>query len=112
MTQGQRGAVPPGGVWSLLKETGEDWVRHNAARLAAALAYYTLLSLAPVLVLAVSIAGLVFGDEAARGHLAGQIGAVVGSEAARGIEAIVANARAPSRGIVSSAVYMVGDSIR
>jgi membrane protein len=94
-------------VGALLKETAADWGKHNAARLAAALAYYTLLSLAPVVVIAISVVGLVLGQDAARGHLAGQIAAVVGPDAARSIEAVIANARAPSRGIVSSAIGVI-----
>ncbi|HVW27151.1 MAG TPA: YihY/virulence factor BrkB family protein [Polyangiaceae bacterium] len=91
----------------LLKETAAGWEKHDAARLAAALSYYTLLSLAPVLVIAVTIVGLAFGEDAARGHLASEIGAVVGPQAARSIEAVIANARAPSRGILSSAIGVI-----
>ena len=57
-------------AWSLLKETGEDFIEDNATRLAAALAYYTLLSLAPLVVLALAIAGLAFDQEATRDRLA------------------------------------------
>jgi membrane protein len=94
--------VQPKAVWSLLKDTGEDWVEDKAARLAGALAYYTLLSLTPLLVVAVSVAGLVFGEEAARGQIAAQIQGLVGPEAGEGIQAILANARTPSSGILGT----------
>ncbi|MFO7170672.1 MAG: YhjD/YihY/BrkB family envelope integrity protein, partial [Chloroflexota bacterium] len=66
----------------LLKQTFNDWNEDKAPRLAAALAYYTAFSLAPLLVIAIAIAGLVFGEEAARGQIVGQIGGLVGPEGA------------------------------
>jgi membrane protein len=89
-------------VWSLLKDTGEDWVEDKASRLAGALAYYTLLSLTPLLVVAVSVAGLVFGEEAARGQIAAQLQGLVGPEAGQAIQAILANAKTPSSGILGT----------
>ena len=52
---------------SLLKEAASDWIDDNAPRLSAALAYYAVFSLAPLLVITVAVAGLAFGQEAARG---------------------------------------------
>ncbi|MEJ7732182.1 MAG: YhjD/YihY/BrkB family envelope integrity protein, partial [Polyangiaceae bacterium] len=72
-------------AWPLLKETGEAWIDDKASRLAAALAFYALLSMAPLLVLAVSVAGMVFGDDAARGQVASQIQGLVGTEASDAI---------------------------
>ncbi len=54
------------GYWGLLKEAGE-WLEDKAPRLGAALAYYTALSIAPLLVIAIFIAGMAFGKEARRG---------------------------------------------
>ncbi|MET0283655.1 MAG: YihY/virulence factor BrkB family protein [Polyangiales bacterium] len=98
----------------VFKETARDWSRDNATRLAASLAYYTVLSLAPLLMLAVSISGLVFGEEAARGQIAQQLTAVVGPEAGEGVETVLKNAQAPDTGTLSSilgiAVLMFGAS--
>lgn len=91
-------------AWAVLKETGSDWSEDNASRLAAGLACYTLLSIAPLLVLSVAVAGLWFGEEAARGQIVGQIGSVVGNEAGTAVQAIAANARKPSTGIISTIV--------
>ncbi len=91
-------------AFGILKETVEDWLDDRAPRLAAALSYYTLLSIAPLVVISIAVAGLIFGPDAARGHIAGEIGGVVGGEAARAIEAVVASARSPEGGIVSSVV--------
>jgi membrane protein len=94
-------------IGTLLKETGQQWSEDEAARLAASLALYTLLSIAPLLVIAVAVAGLAFGDEAARGQISQQISTVVGPQAGQSIEGMVANARTPSSGIISSIVGIV-----
>jgi membrane protein len=72
--------------------------------LAASVACYALLSLAPLVVFSVVVAGWLFGNQAARGEIAGQIGSVVGPDAAHAVEAIAFNARAPRAGILSSVV--------
>lgn len=94
-------------VWQLIKETGTGWDEDNVARLAAALAYYTLLSIAPLIVLAVAVTGLAFGEEAARQHIAGELAGVVGAGAADAIQSIAKNARAPGTGVFSIAVGVV-----
>lgn len=106
-----RVAKPSGSIWSqtwqLARETIKNWIDDDAARLAAALAFYTLLSVAPLLILSVAIAGLIFGDEAARGQIAGELSSVVGPEAGESIQSIVANAETPSTGIISGIVGIV-----
>jgi membrane protein len=91
-------------AWSLIKETVEQWSDDEAARQAASLALYTLLSIAPMIVIAIAIAGFVFGEDAARGQISQQVGAVVGAQAGDAIQALVANARAPSEGILSTVI--------
>ncbi len=94
-------------TWATVKETASDWLDDNASRLAAALAYYSLLSLAPLLVITIAVAGFFFGPDAARGKVAGELGSVVGAEAAQGIQAVVASAHSPSTGIISTVVGIV-----
>jgi membrane protein len=94
-------------LWPLLRDTVTQWNAHDASRLAASLACYTLLSVAPLVILSVALAGLAFGDKAARGEVAAQIGSVVGASAASAIEAIVANAHAPSSSHVGAIVGFV-----
>jgi membrane protein len=94
-------------AWATIKETGSDWVDDNASRLAAALAYYTLLSLAPLMVIIIGVTGLVLGPEAARGQVAGELGSLVGGEAAKGLETVVASARSPSSGVIGTIVGVV-----
>jgi membrane protein len=94
-------------VWETLKETGSDWSDDNASRLAAALAYYALLSLAPLLVIAVAVAGFFFGTDAARGKVASELGGIVGGDAAQSIQAVIASAESPAEGVFSTLVGIV-----
>jgi membrane protein len=94
-------------TWTLFKETAAAWKDDEVPRLSGALAYYTLLSLAPLLVVAVSVAALVFGDEAARGQIAGELSRLMGPEASKGIETVLAHARAPDEGILGSVIGIV-----
>ncbi len=68
-------------VRSLIVQTYNEWDRHDAPTLGAALSYYTVLSLAPLLVIAVSIAGLAFGDKVVSGAIIDQMRGLVGSGA-------------------------------
>jgi membrane protein len=68
-------------VWPLLTETFSRWLEDRAPRLGAALAYYTVFSLAPLLIIVIAIAGLAFGEAAAEGRIVEQIQGVVGPTA-------------------------------
>jgi membrane protein len=94
-------------LWQVAKESAKDWSDDDAATLAAALAYYALLSLAPLLVISISIAGWFLGPEAARGRVAGELGAIVGAQATAGVQAVVASAQEPKRGVIGAAVGVV-----
>jgi membrane protein len=59
--------------WSPLRETASQWSEHKDARLGAALAYYSIFSLGPLIVIAIAIAGLVFGGEAVQGQVSGAL---------------------------------------
>ncbi|MBI3924647.1 MAG: YihY/virulence factor BrkB family protein [Armatimonadetes bacterium] len=69
-------------VWDLLKETFRDWREDDAPELAAALSYYTIFSLGPLLLIAVSVAGMLFGTRAAQEEIFSQVRSVVGHDAA------------------------------
>jgi len=60
-------------VFKLLKATASDWMEDNCLRLSAALSYYSIFSIAPMLVIAISLAGLFFGADAARGEIEKQL---------------------------------------
>jgi membrane protein len=95
------------GVWPIIKQTAVDWIDDDASRLAAALAFYTLLSLAPLVIIAVAVAGFVLGPEAARGQLLGELSQVVGPDAARGIQAVVASAKSPASGTIGGVIGVI-----
>ena len=93
--------------FTLFKETFADWSEDKAPRLGAALAYYTAFSLAPLLIIAIAIAGLAFGEEAARGQVVAQFQGLVGEESAELIETMITSARSPSTGIFATIVGIV-----
>lgn len=86
------------GVWRLIKETIKEWQEDNVGQMAAALAYYTIFSIAPLLVIAVAVAGAVFGEDAAKGELVRQIDGVVGKSGAEVIQTALANTKEPGSG--------------
>src|SRR5438034_981938 len=85
-------------VWDFLKETFSEWSEDRAPRMGAALAYYTVFSLAPVLVIAIGVAGIFFGQRMAEGRLMHEIRNLVGPEGAGAIRAMIANAAADRPG--------------
>jgi membrane protein len=91
----------------LVKKSVEAWVEDYAPSMGAALAYYTLFSLAPLLLLVVSVAGLVFGADAARGQVEAQLGGVIGSDGAIAIQGLLKSASHPTRSIVASVISVV-----
>jgi len=94
-------------MWDLLKETFAEWNKDKVSRLAAALAYYTIFSLAPLLIIVIAIAGSVFGEEAARGEIVGQIQGLVGKDGAEVIQTAIQNASRPAAGTIASVVSIV-----
>jgi membrane protein len=94
--------VTGGRVVQLLREVVAEWRRDAALGLGAALAYYTLFALAPLLVLVIAIAGLAFGRAAAEGEIVGQMAGVMGPEGAAMIQDMIARASRPTSGIVAT----------
>jgi membrane protein len=76
-------------LWDLLKETADDWVKDRVARMGAALAYYSVFSVAPLLLIAIGIAAVFFGEQAAHRELHHQLADVVGPSIASAIEEIL-----------------------
>ena len=76
----------------------------NALRLSAALAYYSIFSIAPLLILAVGLAGLFFGAEAVSGHLAQEMKGMIGPQAAQTVEAMIKSTSQPSKSITATIV--------
>ncbi|MCC7368498.1 MAG: YihY family inner membrane protein [Chloroflexi bacterium] len=97
----------PKGLLALLKETFNDWSEDKAANLAAALAYYTAFSIAPLLLISIVVAGLFFGREAAQGQIFGQLEGLLGPEAAGVIQTSVANSQQSGASTLSAIIGVV-----
>ncbi|MFI5316294.1 MAG: YihY/virulence factor BrkB family protein [Myxococcota bacterium] len=89
------------------RELLAEWSKDDALSLGAALAYYTIFSMAPLLVLVIAIAGLVFGRAAAQGEIVTQIQDTMGPAGAQMIEGMIAHASRPSSGVVATVVSLL-----
>jgi len=108
----QRRPISIYGLWLVIRDAASGWFTNQAAMRGAALAYYAVFSLAPLLVIATAVAGVIFGERAVQGHLSEQIQEWVGPEAARLVETMVARA-APGQAtwlasLASVVVLLVG----
>lgn len=91
----------PKKIVSLLKETGSQWSGDNAFRLSAALSYYTVFSLPPLLLIVIAIAGAVFGQAAAQGELVNQLEGVMGQQGASLVQTMISQAAKPGSGMIA-----------
>jgi len=91
-------------IWDLIKRTASSWSDINAPRLGAALAFYTMLSIAPLLVVCIGIAGAIFGEAAAQERIAYQIQNVVGYQGGQAIQTLLQHADKPSSGVFAAVV--------
>ncbi|HZF09605.1 MAG TPA: YihY/virulence factor BrkB family protein [Thermoanaerobaculia bacterium] len=88
--------------WPVLKETVKEWQDDNVLELGAALAYYTIFSLAPLLFIAIAIAGLVYGRDAVQGRLVTEIQGLIGRQGAEAVQTMLAHTwRQGSSGLVA-----------
>ncbi|RQP21989.1 YihY/virulence factor BrkB family protein [Piscinibacter terrae] len=108
-------AASPHGVkawWSLLLHAARSWSQDYAPSMGAALAYYTLFSIAPLLLIVISVAGFVFGPDAARGEIMAQLQGLIGDEGARFVQGLLEAAHRPGQGVVATlaglALLLVG----
>jgi membrane protein len=94
-------------LMALLRQAGAAWLADNAPRLGAALAFYTLFSLAPVVIVAVSVAGIVFGEKAAQGEIVRQFQGLMGTQGATAIETIIQSTNRPALGVFATALGLL-----
>jgi membrane protein len=90
--------VPPRTLLRLLKEAASSWSGDHAQAMGASLAYYSLFSIAPLLLIIISVAGLVFGEDAVRGAVFDQLADLMGESGANGISEMLAHANQPKTG--------------
>ena len=91
-----------GDIFGMLKEAFKDWNEDNAPRLGAALSYYTIFSISPLLLISIAVAGLFFGQEAAQGGIVAQMRGLVGQGAAEAIQGMIASSREPVPGVMAT----------
>jgi membrane protein len=92
-------------IWQFVKTTINEWVEAEPFQLAAALSYYTLFSLAPLLLIAIGVAGLVFGREAAQNQIVETLQGVIGQDSAKAVqEMIQASSQKPKTGMLSTII--------
>lgn len=94
-------------VWSLLRQTARSWLDDGAPSMGAALAYYTLFSLAPLLLIVISMAGLIFGEDAARGEITLQLRSLMGDAGAGAVQDLLASVRQPAEVSFATAVGLL-----
>jgi membrane protein len=93
--------------WRLVKDAAFEWLEDKASRLGAALAYYTVFSIAPLLVIIIAIAGFIFGREAVQRHIVAQIQDLVGEQGAVALQIMVQIASRPGTGILATILGIV-----
>jgi membrane protein len=112
MREGPKGVERGPTIVTLAKKSVTAWMDDYAPSMGAALAYYTLFSLAPLLLLVISVAGLVFSADAARGQVVGQLGGLIGVEGSVAIEDLLKSASHPAKSfmaaVISFATLIVG----
>ena len=90
-------------IWNFLKDIFSQWIEDQPFQLASSLSYYTLFSLAPLLIIAIAVAGLVFGREAAQNQIVETIQGMIGQESAQAVQGMIVNAsNKPKTGMIST----------
>jgi membrane protein len=104
MTSSWVAQFQPARLWDLLKDTFTAWSNDKVPRHGAALAYYTVFSLVPLLVVIIGMIGLIFGQEEAQGYVVQQLATLVGPQSAAAIKDMIQRANQPTSGIVATVV--------
>jgi membrane protein len=89
-------------AWNIIKETFSEWQADKVPRLGAALAFYTVFSLAPLLIIVIAVVGFVLDEEAVRGQVSAEIEGLIGKEGASLVESMIRSASEPRSGIIAS----------
>jgi membrane protein len=89
-------------LWTVAKEAAENWSSHKDSRQGAALAYYSVFSLGPIIVIAIAVAGFFFGREAVNGQVASSIKDMLGDTGAQAVQAMLADAARPREGLLAT----------
>ncbi len=93
--------------YQLAKKSVSAWIDDYAPSMGAAISYYTVFSIAPLLLIVIAVAGFVWGREAVQGEIVGQLSGLIGKEGATGIQALIESANQPTKGLVATAISIV-----
>jgi membrane protein len=96
--------MTPRTIWHLTKKSVTAWCADHASSMGGALAYYTLFSTAPVLIIAIAVAGFFFGEEAARGEILVQLRGLLGDEGAAAVQRLLETVNRPTEGLFATVV--------
>src|ERR1700753_2105409 len=91
-------------VWVLIKDTVSGFVEHEDLTRGAAIAYYTIFSIAPLLIIVIAIAGLVFGHDAAEGAIVGQLSGLIGKQSAEILQSMIQSASHRAAGMLATMI--------
>jgi membrane protein len=94
-------------LFQILKTTFASWNRHEAPRLGAALAFYTILSLSPLVIIILALAGLIFSRSTAQAHILSQVQGMIGPDGGKAVESMLANAQRPAAGILGTIIGLL-----
>jgi membrane protein len=100
-------AAGPVAWWAVFKDAGSGWISHKAGQLGASLAYYSIFSIGPLLLVVLAVAGLFYDQAAARGAIGAQLETLVGAQAASTIQNMLAGAGKPMEGIFATLLGLV-----
>jgi membrane protein len=91
-------------IWRAAKDAASQWVAHKDSRMGAALSYYSVFSIGPLILIAVAIAGLLFGREAVQGQVASALQGLLGESGAKAINGMLQSADRPKEGIIATVI--------
>jgi membrane protein len=94
-------------LWIVVRHSVSAWIDDYAPSMGAALAYYTMFSIAPLLVIVIAVAGLIFGNDAAQGHVLAELRGIMGEEGALAVEGLLESARDPEKSSLAALVGII-----
>lgn len=93
--------------YQLVKKSVMAWIDDYAPSMGAAISYYTVFSIAPLMIIVIAVAGFVWGREAVQGEIVGQLSGLIGQEGATGVQALIESANQPAKGLVATAISIL-----
>lgn len=94
-------------LWSTIRQTFSAWNDHDAQRLAAALAFYTILSLAPLVILVIAVVALAFGHSSAQARIMSQVQGMIGPDGASAVRSMIDHSQKPASSISASIIGVI-----